>query len=79
MVCPTCTHFADAETQYDVPNTAEMRTCYNCNGSGKERDPKCEGRGRRNCDSCHGVGFDSNSTIEPRVQCGTCSGAGKIL
>lgn len=78
MLCPPFNLFVDQVTKYDVPNTAELRTCYDCNGQCKIIDVQCHGSGRIKCISCNGSGRETvpaNSDSQNQ-NCTSCNGNG---
>jgi hypothetical protein len=41
--------FFDHQKSYEVPHTASVKTCINCNGEGMNRCWRCLGRGIVSC------------------------------
>ncbi|XP_070559165.1 protein SSUH2 homolog [Ptychodera flava] len=64
----------------EVPHTASVSPCHDCNGMGFNKCHRCHGDGRVPCSSCSGSGRVSRTNPEgQRVQesCSQCMGVGK--
>lgn len=66
--------FADSSTSMEIPYSAYIGTCDNCNGRREFTCFKCNSRGKEVCWRCLGVAYDSDG-----YSCPTCNRTGEVL
>ncbi|XP_059150494.1 protein SSUH2 homolog [Physella acuta] len=71
MVAPPVM-FQKNKKKIEVPNTASVKPCHNCNGRGNKSCGFCQSSGRRKCLTCNGTGR-SRMDAGPS-QCMSCQG-----
>lgn len=68
--------FVNHKHMKEIPNTALVKPCHTCTGSGKIVCGSCAGQGRSRCGWCMGRGNKHNPQTNQMERCNSCYGSG---